>query len=193
MAGASDVQISHPTHPTFGEQLTPLLGAAYRVAANLVGDRTEAEDIVQEASLMAFRAFATFEPGTNFRAWFFRIVTNCCYGRHRQRQRRPQTVDFDDVPDLYLYTMTQHAGMYADTADPAGAVLGKMSVDQIMAAIDALPDEFRAVAVLYFVEDLTYEEIAGALDCPVGTVRSRLHRGRKLLQKALWQIAGERA
>jgi RNA polymerase sigma-70 factor (ECF subfamily) len=83
--------------------------------------------------------------------------------------------------------------MYADTADPAGAVLGKMSVDQIMAAIDALPDEVRAVAVLYFVEDLTYEEIAGALDCPVGTVRSRLHRGRKLLQKALWQIAGERA
>jgi len=162
------------------------------VAANLVGDRTAAEDIVQEAALLAFRAFGTFEPSTNFRAWFLRIITNCCYRRHRQRQRRPQTVDFDDVPDLYVYTMTQEAGMYADTTDPAGAVLGQMGVEQIMAAIEALPDEYRAAAVLYFVEDLTYEEIASALACPVGTVRSRLHRGRKLLQRALWEIAGDR-
>jgi len=169
----------------------PLLGAAYRLAANLVADRAEAEDVVQEASLLAFRAFDSFEPGTNFRAWFFRIVTNCCYARHRQRGRRPQTVDFDDVPDLYLFQMTQGAGLYADTADPAAAVLVKIGVDQIIMAIDALPEEYRTAAALYFVEEFTYEEIAETLNCPVGTVRSRLHRGRKLLQKALWAMVEE--
>jgi RNA polymerase sigma-70 factor (ECF subfamily) len=189
----ADVTAHSVAQPTFEEQLTPLLGRAYRIAANLVGDRAEAEDVVQEAALLAFRNFASFEPGTNFRAWFFRIVTNCCYQRHRRRQRRPDTVDFEDVPDLYLYEMTQAAGTYADTADPAAAVLGKMTVDEIMAAIDMLPEEYRTVAVLYFLEDAKYEEIAAALDCPVGTVRSRLHRSRKLLQKALWQIAQERS
>lgn len=178
---------------TFEAQLTPLLAGAYRTAASLLGDRAEAEDAVQEAALQAFRAYDSFEPGTNFRAWFFRILTNCCYARHRRRKRRPQTVEFDDVPDLYLYRMAQQTGAYADTANPAAAVLGKMSVDQILAAIDALPEEYRAVAALYFVEEMTYEEIAAALDRPVGTVRSRLHRGRKLLQKALWDLAQERA
>jgi RNA polymerase sigma-70 factor (ECF subfamily) len=188
MAATGELQVQHPT---FEEQLMPLLGSAYRVAANLVGDRTEAEDVVQEASLLALRAFDSFEPGTNFRAWFFRIVTNCCYGRYRQRARRPQTVEFDDVPDLLLFTKTRDAGLYADTPDPAAAVVGKIGVDRIIAAIDALPEEYRAVAALYFVEEMTYEEIAQALDCPVGTVRSRLHRGRKLLQKALWSVMEE--
>lgn len=178
---------------TFEQQLTPLLAPAYRAAVSLAGDRAEAEDVVQEAALLAFRAYDQFEPGTNFRAWFFRIVMNCCYARHRQRRRRPQTVEFDDVPDLYLYDMTQQSGQYADTANPAAAVLGKMGVDQILQAIDALPEEYRQVAALYFVEEFTYEEIATALDCPVGTVRSRLHRGRKLLQKALWDLAREPA
>lgn len=178
-------------HPTFEEQVTPLLAPAYRIAVNLVGDRADAEDVVQEAALQALRGYGQFEPGTNFRAWFYRIVTNCAYGRHRQRARRPQTVEFDAVPDLYLYTMMQRAGSYADTADPAAAVLGKMTVDEVMSAIQALPDEYRGAAVLYFVEDMTYEEIAAALDCPVGTVRSRLHRGRKLLQLALWALVRE--
>lgn len=188
MTGPDDVQIAHPT---FEEQLTPLLAPAYRVAASLAGNSADAEDLVQETALLALRGYATFEPGTNFRAWFFRILTNCFYGRHRQRRRRPETVEFEQVPDLYLYTMMQRAGTYADTSDPAGAALGRMDADQILAAIQALPDEYRAVAALYFVQDLTYEEIAAALDCPVGTVRSRLHRGRKLLQQALWRLAAD--
>jgi len=189
MAGPDDVQVAHPT---FEEQLTPLLAPAYRIAANLVSDRADAEDVVQEAALLAWRGYGQFAPGTNFRAWFYRIVTNCAYGRHRQRGRRPQTVEFDDVPDLYLYSMMQRTGTYADSADPAGAVLSKMTVDQVMAAIQALPEDYRGVAILYFVDDLTYEEIAAALDRPVGTVRSRLHRGRKLLQQTLWAITGDR-
>ena len=194
MAGTSGLRAtpagSPSGQPTFEALLTPLLGHAYRLAAS-IGDRAEAEDVVQEAALLAFRAFDSFEPGTNFRAWFFRIVTNCCYARHRTRQRRPQTVEFADVPDLYLYNMTRETGMYADTRDPAAAVFGKMTVDQVVAAIQALPEEYRAAAALYFIEDQTYEEIAAALECPVGTVRSRLHRGRKLLQKALWDLAQE--
>jgi RNA polymerase sigma-70 factor (ECF subfamily) len=190
MKGPDDVQIAQPT---FEAQLTPLLAPAYRIAAGLAGNRADAEDIVQEAALLALRGYAGFARGTNFRAWFFRILTNCFYGRHRQRRRRPETVEFDDVPDLYLYSMMQRAGTYADTADPAGAALGRMNADQILAAIQALPEEYRAVAALYFVEDLRYEEIAAALDCPVGTVRSRLHRARKLLQRALWQLAEDSA
>lgn len=178
---------------TFEQQLTPLLAPAYRAAVSLVGERAEAEDVVQEAALLAFRAYDQFEPGTNFRAWFFRIVMNCCYARHRQRRRRPQTVEFDDVPDLYLYDKARQSGEYADSANPAAAVIGKMGVDQILSAIDALPEEYRQVAALYFVQEFTYDEIATALDCPVGTVRSRLHRGRKLLQKALWDLAHEPA
>lgn len=139
---------------------------------------------MQEAALLALRGYGQFEPGTNFRAWFYRILTNCAYGRHRQRGRRPQTVEFDDVPDLYLYSTMQRTGAYADNADPAGAVLGKMTVDQVMAAIQALPEEYRTVAVLYFVDDLTYEEIGargfvslGALKGNIGDQNYRIPAG----------------
>jgi RNA polymerase sigma-70 factor (ECF subfamily) len=175
--------------PTFESLLTPVLAPAYRVAANLVGDVVEAEDVVQEAALRAFRAFGTFTPGTNFRAWFLKIVTNCSLGRLRQRRTRPLALDFDELPDLYLYQKTKDLGLHTEVEDPAGALLQRLDIEQIMQAIGALPEEYRVVATLYFVEDLSYEEIAEAVACPIGTVRSRLHRGRKMLQKALWKTA----
>jgi len=176
---------------SFERLLTPLLGRAYGIAYSLLGDSAEAEDAVQEAALLAFRNFASFEPGTNFRAWFFRILTNWCFGWHRQRKRRPQTVEFDDVPPSYLMTQARAAGMDRPGADPVGEVIGRLDVDQIRAAIAALPEEFRGVAALYFLEDLSYEEIASVLAVPVGTIRSRLHRGRRLLQRELWSLAVE--
>ena len=176
---------------SFEQLLTPLLGKAYGLAYSLLGNSAEAEDAVQEAALLAFRNFSSFEPGTNFKAWFFRILTNWCFGRHRQRKRRPGTVEFEEVSPAYLSKQTRAAGLRMPGSDPVGDVVGKLDVEQIRSAIGALPEEFRAVAALYFLEDSSYEEIASVLEVPIGTVRSRLHRGRRMLQKSLWSLAVE--
>jgi RNA polymerase sigma-70 factor (ECF subfamily) len=176
----------------FEALLTPLLGAAYGTALHLTRNAADAEDMVQEASLNAYRAFATFVPGSNFRAWFFRILVNCVYSRHRRTKRQGTTVELEDGPELHLYCQTAAVGLHAQTADPAGALMSRLDQDAINAALDALPDEYRLVATLYFMQDLPYQEIAEMVGCPVGTVRSRLHRARRLLQKQLWRIAEER-
>jgi RNA polymerase sigma-70 factor (ECF subfamily) len=171
--------------------LAPLLGAAYGTAFHMARDRDDAEDLVQEAAVRAFRSFHTFQEGTNFKAWFFRILTNLFLEKHRQKQREPQTVDLEDPPVLYLYSQTRQAGLHAWSADPAALVLRQMENDQVSAAIAALPEDYRTVCALYLMQDLSYQEISEILDCPVGTVRSRLHRGRKALQVALWDIVQE--
>lgn len=165
---------------------------AYGMAYNLTGNAADAEDLLQEAALLAFRGFDSFEKGTNFKGWFYRILTNAYISRYRRRKRAGEQVDIDDVPDLFLYRRSVDAGLTPDAPDPATALLDRLGVDEIRAALDRLPDEYRMAAVLYFMEDLSYQEIADALDIPVGTVRSRLHRGRKLLQRELWREAVER-
>ncbi|MDH3497555.1 MAG: sigma-70 family RNA polymerase sigma factor [Gemmatimonadota bacterium] len=180
-----------PDSMSFEQLLTPLLSPAFGIAMSLVGNAADAEDAVQDAALRALRGFDSFQPGTNFKAWFYKILTNCCFGRHRQEKRRPAAVDLDDVPDLYLYARTAASGLHTVSSDPAALLMEKMSLEQVRAAIDALPAEYRVVATMFFLDDLTYEEIADMLGIPVGTVRSRLHRGRRMLQKALWLIAEE--
>ena len=175
----------------FESLLEPQLESAYGMALKLTRHAADAEDLVQEAALLAFRGFHTFELGTNFKAWFFRILTNAFFGKKRKEKRRPQTVDLEDVEDLYMYQKTAELGLHDKSDDPAAMVISEMDVEQVTKAIDALPEEYRVVAVLYFLEDLSYQGIADVLDLPVGTVRSRLHRGRKMLQKMLWQIAEE--
>ena|ERR1041385_2474309 len=175
----------------FDRLLMPLLGTAYGMAFHMLRNKEEAEDIVQEAALLAFRAFASFQQGTNFKAWFFKILINCVRNQCRKRKREPEITPLDDAPDLYLYLQTANAGLHGQQENPASLVLSKMSEEQIQEAIGALPEEYRVVSVLYFMEELAYQEIAEIVECPVGTVRSRLHRGRKLLQKALWQLAQE--
>jgi RNA polymerase sigma-70 factor, ECF subfamily len=165
--------------------------AAFGVALRLSRNQADAEDLVQEAALLAFRGFASFEPGTNFRAWFLRILTNCYFSKRRREKSRPVTSDLDDTPDLYLYARSGEAGFPTDGPDPAGKLLDTLGTERVVAAIDRLPEEYRVVSTLYFMEDLSYEEIARMLECPIGTVRSRLHRGRKMLQKTLWQVAVE--
>lgn len=171
----------------FGSVITCAFGVALRYTRN----QADAEDLVQEAALLAYRAFDSFETGTNFRAWFLKIVTNCYYSMRRREQRRPVTSDLDDTPDLYIYARSGQAGFPTQGPDPAAALLDKLGTERIVEAINRLPEEYRVVSALYFVEDLTYEEIARVLECPIGTVRSRLHRGRKMLQKSLWQVAVE--
>jgi RNA polymerase sigma-70 factor, ECF subfamily len=172
---------------SFEALLAPILPGAYGVARNLSGNASDAEDLIQEAALNAFRAFSSFTPGTNFKAWFYKILTNCHFERFRRQ--RPATVDLEEVTDLYMYKRTAEAGLHAGCGDPASLVMSKMTTEQVMAAIFGLPEEFQIVATLHFVDDMKYQEIAEVLECPVGTIRSRLHRGRKMLQQRLWTIA----
>jgi len=185
-------ELSEADREIFEGLLAPLLGAAYGTALHLTRNAADAEDLVQEASLNAFRGFGSFEQGSNFRAWFFRILVNCVYSRHRRTRRQGTQVELEDSPELYLYCQTAAAGLHGQTEDPASALMNQLDQAAINAAIDALPDEFRIVATLYFMQDLAYQEIAEMIGCPVGTVRSRLHRARRMLQKQLWRIAQER-
>jgi RNA polymerase sigma-70 factor (ECF subfamily) len=183
---------SEADRETFETLLAPLLKAAYGTALHLTRNAADAEDLVQEAALNAFRGFGSFEQGSNFRAWFFRILVNCVYSRHRKSKRQGTQVELEDSPELYLYCQTAATGLHGHTEDPASVLMNRLDHEAITAAIDALPEEFRIVASLYLMQDLAYQEIAEMMGCPVGTVRSRLHRARRLLQKHLWRIAQER-
>ena len=177
---------------TLESLIDPILGLAFGVALRLSRNRTDAEDLVQEAAFQACRGFHTFQAGTNFKAWFFRILTNCFYYRHRRSKREPELVDVEDAPELYMIHRAAENGLMGDAEDPAARVLEKIGEEHVAEAISSLPAEFRVVCALYFMEDLRYQEIAEILECPVGTVRSRLHRGRRMLQKLLWHVAHER-
>jgi RNA polymerase sigma-70 factor (ECF subfamily) len=176
---------------TFESLFSAAVNSAFGVALRFTRNQADAEDLVQEAALLAYRAFGSFETGTNFRAWFLKILTNCYYSKRRREKSRPVTSDLDDTPDLYLYAHSGQAGFPTQGPDPAAELLDRLGTERIVAAINRLPEEYRVVSTLYFMDDLSYEEIARVLECPVGTVRSRLHRGRKMLQKSLWEIAQE--
>jgi len=179
------------TPADFESLFAAVASTAFGIGVRLTRSQTDAEDLVQEAALLAFRAFASFEPGTNFRAWFFKILTNCYFSKRRRERSRPVTSDLDDTPDLYLYARSAEAGFPTQGPDPAAQLLDQLGTERVVGSINRLPEEYRVVSTLYFMEDLSYEEIAQVLGCPIGTVRSRLHRGRKMLQKALWQVAEE--
>jgi len=181
-----------PVQVEFEQLFSPILHMAFGTAVRLTRNRTEAEDLVQDAALLAYRAFGTFQQGTNFKAWFFRILTNAFYSRHRKEKHEKANLSTEDVPALYLYSKTAEAGLRGGDNDPASAIMDKLDTEQVGEALEALPTEYRVVATLYFIEDFSYLQIAEVLDCPVGTVRSRLHRGRRMLQKALWDVAVER-
>jgi RNA polymerase sigma-70 factor, ECF subfamily len=186
--------IAHATSATqnFDVYLTPLLAAAYGTALHMTRHRDDAEDLVQEATLQAFRAFHTFQAGTNFKTWFFRILTNLFIHKYRKKPREPELEKLDeraDAPILYLYRQMRDMGLHSWNSDPAAFVIDKLEATQVAAAIAALPEEYRIVAALYFVEEFSYQEIADIVACHVGTVRSRLHRGRRMLQRALWRVA----
>jgi RNA polymerase sigma-70 factor (ECF subfamily) len=180
-----------PDAAEFDALLLAVLTPAYGYALRLTRHRADAEDLVQEASLLACGASHSFEAGTNFKAWFFRILVRCFYARHRTAQRRPQTVELDDTPDIYLYGNSIRSGLPSSGEDPASLLLDRLGTERVVEAISQLPTEYGVVCTLYFMEDFAYHEIAEVLDVPVGTVRSRLHRGRKMLQKALWSLAQE--
>jgi RNA polymerase sigma-70 factor (ECF subfamily) len=175
----------------FERQLRGVLDQAYGTALRLTGSAADAEDLVQDAALLAHRGFSGFTAGSNFRAWFYRILLNRFYSNYRRQRRAGVSVDLDETPELYLYQQAAASGITPDT-DAATALVERLDADLVMRAIDALPEEFRTVATLYFMQDLPYQEIAEMLEVPIGTVRSRLHRARRMLQKTLWEVAAER-
>jgi RNA polymerase sigma-70 factor (ECF subfamily) len=178
------------TQREFESLLTPVLPAAYRAALHFTRTRADAEDAVQQASLQAWRAFATFEGGTNFRAWFLCIVTNVCRSEFRRQSRTPLALAFEDPGAEGLPL----ADVLSDENEltPEGRAIQGLDAAEIQAALLSLPEEYRTVATLYFVDDLSYQEIADMVQRPIGTVRSRLHRGRKMLMQKLWALAEER-
>jgi RNA polymerase sigma-70 factor (ECF subfamily) len=176
----------------FEALFNPLLPMAFGTAMRLTRNHAEAEDLVQDAALLAFRGFDSFERGTNFKAWFFRILTNAFYSRHRKEKHDRANLSTEDVPPMYLYARTAEAGLHGQESDPAASIMDRIDTEQVAEALESLPTEYRVVATLYFMEDFSYLQIAEMVGCPVGTVRSRLHRGRRMLQKALWEVAEER-
>lgn len=182
---------SPETAHDFDALLASVLDVAYRTAYHLARNSADAEDLVQEAALLACRHKATFQTGTNFKAWFLRILTNVFYSRCRKASVTKECVSLDDAPEPRLSTMLGNEMMAAST-DPAQSFTDRLDAEMISRAIAALPIEYRVVTTMYLVDDMAYQDIAETLKIPVGTVRSRLHRGRRLLQRDLLELANER-
>jgi RNA polymerase sigma-70 factor (ECF subfamily) len=173
----------------FEEEALELADQMYRVARRLVGSREEAEDLVQDAYARAFRSWRSFRAGTNLRAWLFRILTNLNIDRGRREQRAPDTQPIEEG-DYYLYNRLEENGGAPDVDE----VVERLSQDSIVQALSAVPHDFRDVIVLVDIGDFSYQDAAQILDIPVGTVMSRLHRGRRILKQALAESAvGDRA
>lgn len=176
----------------FDSELSMVLETAYRVALRYTRNADDAADLLQEATLRALKSRDTYQPGSNFRAWFLTIMTRLWW-RMAKKTHGEVPVHAGDEPEVYLYQQCRAAGLHPETTDPARAVLAKLDAEHITAAIDDLPDEYRAALALNTLENLSYQEIAEMLDCPIGTVRSRIHRGRNILQRRLWALIQETA
>jgi RNA polymerase sigma-70 factor (ECF subfamily) len=175
----------------FEKQMLPHLDALYRSALGMTRNPGDAEDLVQDTILRAYQFFDQFEGGTNARAWLFRILTNLYINSYRRKSREPERLSLDGLEDFYLYNRLSYAHSTGRGGSPEDEVLQKVQVEAIRDAIERLPDEYRDTVVLADLNDFSYQEVAEMLGIPVGTVRSRLSRGRRLVQKALWAYGEE--
>lgn len=172
----------------FEREMLPHLDALYNFAIRLTTDPIDAEDLVQDTIVKAFRFFSSYEKGTNAKAWLFRILKNSYINNYRKKSKQPQQVDYDEVSTYYETVRSEQS----DTTDMEDIMYRDMLDDQITKALQRLPEDFRTVVLLCDVEGFTYEEIANMLDVPIGTIRSRLHRGRNLLRVELEEYADRR-
>ena len=166
----------------------PHADALYGAAMRLTHNPADAEDLVQETFMKAYRSFASFQDGTNMRAWLYKIQQNTFINKYRAKKRRPEESELDDVEEFYLYKRIGALERASATRTPEDEVLERFTESEVKAALDALPEQFRMAVLLADVEGFPYKEIAEILDVPVGTVMSRLHRGRKALQRALYEF-----
>ena len=173
------------THQEFEKAVVPYMSAMYNFALRMTANEEDAQDLVQETLLKAYRFFDSFEKGTNCKAWLFRILKNSFINKYRKTSKEPNKIDYDEVKEFFNTVKD-------DTVDPndlESQLFGELLDDEITAALQSIPPDFRTVVILCDMEGMTYEEIADTVGCPVGTVRSRLHRGRNLLKDALYTYA----
>ena len=167
---------------SFEREALTHLDSLYRVALRLTGNPAEADDLVQETMLKAYRAWHQFEKGSNAKGWLLTILRHAFINEYRRRIRHPETVDLDAIEPFSVFADVQDE-------DPQGTFFDRIVDDEVLRAIDQLPEQFRETVVLSDVEGLSYDEIARILDVPVGTVKSRLFRARRMLQGKLYDYA----
>ncbi len=172
----------------FAEETEQYMGSLYSAALRMTRNKADAEDLVQETYLKAYRGYGSFREGTNLKAWLYRILTNTFINSYRAKHRHPEETELEEVEDFYLYRRL--GGLEAATAGRSAedVVLESLTDDEVKQAVESLPDNFRIPVLLADVEGFSYKEIAEITDVPIGTVMSRLHRGRRALQKALHEF-----
>lgn len=178
----------HQLYQEFEKEAIPHMNALYNFALKMTGDEDDADDLVQETYLKAFRFFDKFEKGTNCKAWLFRILKNSYINDYRKQVKEPNKVDYEDVQNFYENIKSDEVESKHYEQD----VFSNLLDDEISKAITDLPEDFRTVIILSDIEGFTYDEIADFVDIPVGTVRSRLHRARKMLYSQLYDYAKDR-
>jgi RNA polymerase sigma-70 factor (ECF subfamily) len=166
----------------FEQEALVHLDSLYRVALRLTGNAADADDLVQETMLKAYRAWDQYERGTNAKGWLLTILRHAFINEYRRRTRRPATVDLDAIEPFAVFPDVQED-------DPQGRFFDQIVDDEVLRAIDGLPEQFREAVVLSDVEGMSYEEVANILDVPIGTVKSRLFRARRMLQGKLYEYA----
>ena len=177
---------------TFTDVAMEFMPGLYSAALRMTRNRADAEDLVQETYLKAYRSYGSFTEGTNLRAWLYRILTNTYINNYRAAQRRPEVADVEDVEDLYLYKRLAGSGGSDPGRSAEDEALERFTDDDVKSALEALPEAFRMAVLLADVEGFSYKEISEITEVPIGTVMSRIHRGRRALQKALLNVAEAR-
>lgn len=175
----------------FEAQMLPHLDTLYRAALSMTRNPQDADDLVQDTFVRAFQFIDKYQVGTNARAWLFRILTNLFINNYRRKKREPEKTSYDEMEDFFLYNRLQDAYLSGKADTPEVAVMGKIEVEAIQEAIQRLPDEYRDTVILADLNELSYQEVSEILEVPIGTVRSRLSRGRRLVQRALWAFTEE--
>jgi RNA polymerase sigma-70 factor (ECF subfamily) len=171
----------------FNSQVMPFVDSLYNTAYRMTRSAEDAEDLVQETFFKAYKYYDKFEEGTNLKAWLFKILKNTFINNYRKRKLEPRSVDFAEIEDSFERIVRRDNS--EQPADPESEFFSGVLDDDVKKALESLPYDYRMVVILADLEDFSYKEIAEILDCPVGTVMSRLYRGRKLLEKALLKYA----
>lgn len=180
----SEEEIANLTEE-FKREALPHIGILRNYAYKMTGNELDADDLLQETYLRAFRFFHKFEKGTNCKAWLFRIMKNLFINNYRKNQKSPGKVDYEEIENFFENIKSDAL----DSSDLQEKVFSNLLDDQVTVALNSLQDDFKTVIILCDLEGLSYEEISEFVQCPIGTVRSRLHRARKLLAQKLYKYA----